>query len=60
MDGHDGLPTRSPMSVLGMVSLVVLFLLAVALFSIGSWYMVESFLDAYAGQCLGPVCIGGP
>lgn len=50
----------TPMGVFRVTSYVVLTLLLVTMFAIGSWYGIESFLNANASQCIGPVCINGP
>lgn len=54
------LQTVPPMGLSAKLGLACLVIVAVVVFMGGSWYIVESFLHVTSGQCLGPICIGGP
>ncbi len=58
MDDQDN--AASPMSTLSRLGIVLLLTLTLGSFAIVSWYGIESFLNAHAGECLGPICLGPP
>ncbi len=56
----NGLVTAAPMSAMAKLSVVLMFASLTCLFAMASWYLIDSFLDHNAGECIGPVCIHGP